>query len=342
MTTIAQCLRFLPVEPLKHYIHKRYNNLPWVHKFGLDHIHFQGEVLVIHHSKPGFITLSAGQAEELKQSVKEGRTDSAVLDLLPEDWFRDTTGSGLIDGLLDKVLIPGLFERLTPENLKLDVTDPESRRLRAILEGVPERMPLFPAIQNPYELREFLELVQKRKPKTVVEIGTAGGGVFYSLCQLADANARLISIDYPGGPYGGGQDEYEVQLYSGFGAPGQQLSFIRDRSFHHSTKQDLIRLLGDRQIDLLFIDGDHSYGGVSSDYHMYRQLVSQGGIIAFHDIHLHPKTWGRGYDVGIYWNEVKLLCSTCTEISDPEGSREPSGFQQNGRSLSYGIGIVHN
>ncbi|MFD1905695.1 hypothetical protein ACFSQ7_19360 [Paenibacillus rhizoplanae] len=105
-------------------------------------------------------------------------------------------------------------------------------------------MPLFPAIQNPYELREFLELVQKRKPKTVVEIGTAGGGVFYSLCQLADANARLISIDYPGGPYGGGQDEYEVQLYSGFGAPGQQLSFIRDRSFHHSTKQDLIRLLG--------------------------------------------------------------------------------------------------
>ncbi|MFD2879166.1 class I SAM-dependent methyltransferase [Paenibacillus rhizoplanae] len=95
-------------------------------------------------------------------------------------------------------------------------------------------------------------------------------------------------------------------------------------------------------MDLLFIDGDHSYGGVSSDYHMYRQLVSQGGIIAFHDIHLHPKTWGRGYDVGIYWNEVKLLCSTCTEISDPEGSREPSGFQQNGRSLSYGIGIVHN
>ncbi|MFD1905694.1 hypothetical protein ACFSQ7_19355 [Paenibacillus rhizoplanae] len=118
MTTIAQCLRFLPVEPLKHYIHKRYNNLPWVHKFGLDHIHFQGEVLVIHHSKPGFITLSAGQAEELKQSVKEGRTDSAVLDLLPEDWFRDTTGSGLIDGLLDKVLIPGLFERLTPEKLE--------------------------------------------------------------------------------------------------------------------------------------------------------------------------------------------------------------------------------
>ncbi|MFD1905696.1 hypothetical protein ACFSQ7_19365 [Paenibacillus rhizoplanae] len=68
------------------------------------------------------------------------------------------------------------------------------------------------------------------------------------------------------------------------------------------------------------MDGDHSYGGVSSDYHMYRQLVSQGGIIAFHDIHLHPKTWGRGYDVGIYWNEVKLLCSTCTEISDPEGA----------------------
>jgi predicted O-methyltransferase YrrM len=37
-------------------------------------------------------------------------------------------------------------------------------------------------------------------------------------------------------------------------------------------------------VDLLFIDGDHSYAGVMCDWLLYRSLVRKGGIIAFHDI----------------------------------------------------------
>ena len=39
-----------------------------------------------------------------------------------------------------------------------------------------------------------------------------------------------------------------------------------------------------RQVDVLFIDGDHAYDGVKRDYEMYGSLVRDGGVIAFHDI----------------------------------------------------------
>ena len=35
--------------------------------------------------------------------------------------------------------------------------------------------------------------------------------------------------------------------------------------------------------DLLFIDGDHSYTGVSLDYHKFELFVKKGGYIVFHD-----------------------------------------------------------
>jgi predicted O-methyltransferase YrrM len=37
------------------------------------------------------------------------------------------------------------------------------------------------------------------------------------------------------------------------------------------------------EYDVLFIDGDHSYEGITLDYLTYSKLVRQGGIIALHD-----------------------------------------------------------
>jgi predicted O-methyltransferase YrrM len=36
-------------------------------------------------------------------------------------------------------------------------------------------------------------------------------------------------------------------------------------------------------LDLLFIDGDHSYDGVKSDWEAYKQLLRPGSIVVFHD-----------------------------------------------------------
>ena len=44
------------------------------------------------------------------------------------------------------------------------------------------------------------------------------------------------------------------------------------------------KILQSHKIDLLFIDGDHSYEGVKKDYELYSPFVKKGGMIVFHDI----------------------------------------------------------
>ena len=67
---------------------------------------------------------------------------------------------------------------------------------------------------------------------------------------------------------------------------------MRANSHNLDTLNKVKRILADRPIDLLFIDGDHTYVGVKMDFEMYRPLVRKGGIIAFHDIVPHPPETG--------------------------------------------------
>jgi predicted O-methyltransferase YrrM len=175
------------------------------------------------------------------------------------------------------------------------------------------------------------------RPKVVVEIGTARGGTFYTLCQVADPEALLISIDLPGAPNCGGQTEMERRVFRTFAGPRQQVAFIPENSQFHTTREKLRDALGGKPIDLLFIDGDHSYGGVRSDFEMYGDMVSPTGIIALHDICMVPENWGPGAEVGLFWREIKRRHRT-REIIDRGGvvtkARKPS------ERYAWGIGIV--
>ena len=57
-------------------------------------------------------------------------------------------------------------------------------------------------------------------------------------------------------------------------------------------------ILGTQPLDFLFIDGDHHFRAVWSDYILYGQLVRPEGIIAFHDAILYP-------DVRRAWNIIQ-------------------------------------
>lgn len=47
-------------------------------------------------------------------------------------------------------------------------------------------------------------------------------------------------------------------------------------------------------IDFLFIDADHSYKGVSTDWNDWGPFVRKGGIIAFHDYYVKKQAGNRG------------------------------------------------
>ena len=165
-----------------------------------------------------------------------------------------------------------------------------------------------------YEIKTLLKIVKKIKPKTILEIGTERGGTLFLFCRVADPEAIIISIDLPGGPFGGGYPIWKIPFYKSFVRDHQKIHLIRADSHNSQTLNKVKKILGDKLIDFLFIDGDHTYEGVKKDFEMYSSLVRKGGIIAFHDIVPHPPE--TGCEVSKFWNEVKQYFKYIEIIQD--------------------------
>ena len=110
---------------------------------------------------------------------------------------------------------------------------------------------------------------------------------------------------------------------------------IRGDSSSVNVLDQLNEKLDGRMIDLLFIDGLHTYEGVKSDYEIYHPLVKH--ITAIHDI-LTPKNHPQDVvDVIRFWNELKETNTEDTLITIQHHNPRPlTAF--NGRPL--GIGVV--
>ena len=161
--------------------------------------------------------------------------------------------------------------------------------------------------QIEYEIAKLLEIIRKTKPKVILEIGTAKGGTLFLFAQIAGPDAIVISIDLPGGRFGGGHPKWMTPIFKSFFKENQELYLIRRDSHDPLTLNIVKSILADRLVDFLFIDGDHTYEGVKKDFEMYSPLVRRGGIIAFHDIVPHDRVHDPHGAVGVprFWNEIK-------------------------------------
>jgi predicted O-methyltransferase YrrM len=153
------------------------------------------------------------------------------------------------------------------------------------------------------EITSLANIVKELKPKTVLEVGTARGGTLFLFARLSDPEATLVSVDLPGGMYGGGYPDWKIPLYESFRQDKQAIHLVRADSHATETLEKVKSILGGRPVDFLFIDADHTYEGVKKDFELYSPLVRPGGTIAFHDIVTHPPSYGCGVD--IFWNEIK-------------------------------------
>jgi predicted O-methyltransferase YrrM len=188
---------------------------------------------------------------------------------------------------------------------------------------------LFP-LQIRSEIMAFLASLNAEPPKVVVEIGTAFGGTLFLLCRAAQPESLIVSIDMPGGgfvgPFGrGSYGAWRLPFLRAFAGPRQDLRLLRQDSHLPATLEDLKHQLRGKAIDLLFIDGDHTYEGVRRDFDTYSPLVRPGGWVAFHDINPGPPRFGG--EVSLWWREVK------------EG-REYREFVADASQLCCGIGAL--
>jgi predicted O-methyltransferase YrrM len=158
--------------------------------------------------------------------------------------------------------------------------------------------PLSP-LQIRSELLSWAIEVAHIQPRNAMEIGTYRGGTLFLLCRLANSSARIISVDQHRGRLGGARK----LIHYSFLKKGQRLHTIEADSHSQRTLSRISRHLGSEKLDFLFIDGDHSYNGVKSDFEMYSPLVQTGGLITFHDIVAHPPE--AECHVKEFWDEVK-------------------------------------
>lgn len=166
------------------------------------------------------------------------------------------------------------------------------------------------------EILALAKLVEKENPKYLLEIGTANGGSLFLFAKLAHPEATIISIDLPGGRYGGGYPKFKENFYSSFATAKQKIVLHRADSHNQQTYQQVKAMLKEHPLDFLFIDGDHTYQGVKTDFELYSPLVRKDGLIAFHDIAEHPKEWQVG--VGEYWKEIKSAYNHQEFINNPK------------------------
>lgn len=184
----------------------------------------------------------------------------------------------------------------------------------------------FGAFQVRSELESLGKILAERSPLRALEIGTARGGTLFFLTRLANPKATIISLDLPGGRFGGGYSSRRRWFYQRFARRQQKLHLLQGDSHSAEMLERVKCVIAGQPLDYLFIDGDHRYEGVKSDFERYAPMVRKGGLIAFHDIAEGSPDLVGG--VPQFWCEVKSHFRHMEIIED----REQGGF---------GIGILY-
>lgn len=170
--------------------------------------------------------------------------------------------------------------------------------------------------QVPSEIARAQEVIESVQPQVILEIGTMRGGNFFLLSRAAVEKAYLISLDLPQGRWGGGYRLWRKWLFRRLLRKGQTADFVRADSHSRESLEQVRELLGGRHLDVLFIDGDHSYQGVKQDCEMYSPLLRQGGLIAFHDVAKHHAKLDCHVDQ--FWQEVRGSGKSIEIIDNPD------------------------
>ena len=150
------------------------------------------------------------------------------------------------------------------------------------------------------------DLVSAIRPSILVELGTHYGEAYFTFCQSVAEN-RINCLCYA-------VDHWEGEPHSAYYTEDVFDNVREHNTRHYQSFSYLLRTSFDRallqfadgSIDLLHIDGLHTYQAVSPDFRAWYPKVSPGGIVLFHDVVV------RHGDFGVWrlWDEL------CSEFSD--------------------------
>ncbi len=144
------------------------------------------------------------------------------------------------------------------------------------------------------------DVVATLKPKKIVELGTHNGISFFTFCQAIvenDVEALCFAVDtWQGDDHTG---EYGEEVFEAVRSHAREhyrgISYLLRTTFDEALGH-----FDDDSVDLLHIDGLHTYEAVSHDFEVWFPKVRPGGIILFHDVEARME----GFGVWKFWQEI--------------------------------------
>lgn len=130
------------------------------------------------------------------------------------------------------------------------------------------------SVQKRDEILALATAVKAIKPRTILEIGTCNGGTLFIWSNLA--SDCVITCDL-------NKTKIREELYQSFPPEDSDctVTSLAGDSHDENFLERVKATLAGREVDFLFIDGDHSEETVRKDFANYGALVRPGGIVVF-------------------------------------------------------------
>ncbi|WP_329811402.1 class I SAM-dependent methyltransferase [Stenotrophomonas sp. SMYL8] len=143
-------------------------------------------------------------------------------------------------------------------------------------------------------------LVEVVRPKSIVELGTHNGASFLAFCQAVETqqvSTRVFAVDtWEGDEHAGfyGNEIYaELRDY-------QQRHYAGISEMMRMRFDQALEYFADGSVDVLHVDGLHTYEAVREDFETWRSKLSPRAVVLFHDSCVRE----RGFGVWQYWSEI--------------------------------------
>lgn len=142
--------------------------------------------------------------------------------------------------------------------------------------------------------------VHAARPDCLVELGTHYGASYFAFCQAVARLAlptRCFAVDtWEGDAHAGA---YNQEVFD-------TVTQVNRRSY--ASFSNLLRMpfdaaqsyFADGEIDLLHIDGFHTYEAVAHDFALWRPKLSPRAVVLFHDVNVREREFG----VWRFWEEI--------------------------------------